>query len=95
MVCFHNDCKSHSDPSIEFAQSMLRAIEKKYGALICAARKDWERRFTGRDPADTCVSVHISARTWRQDRARMFPREVDHAQMASEELASIFELYRR
>ena len=78
MVCFHNDCESHPDLSVEFAQSMLRAIEKKYGALICAARKEWERRFAGRDPADACVSVHISARTWPQDRARMFPREVDH-----------------
>ena len=73
---------------------MLRAIEKKYGALICAARKDWERRFAGRDPADACVSVHISAGTGPEDRARMFPLEVERERVAGEELSSIFELYR-
>lgn len=94
MVCFHNDCESHSDLSVEFAHSMLRAIEKKYGALICAARKEWEHRFAGRDPADACVSVRISAEAWPHDRARMFPLEVDHERAAGEGLGSIFELYR-
>lgn len=95
MVCFHNDCKSHPDLSVEFAQSILGAIEKKYGAIICAARKEWDRRFAGRDPADACVSVRISAGTWPQDRARMFPLEVDHERVAGEESGSIFELYRQ
>lgn len=75
---------------------MLRAIEKKYGALICAARKEWEHRFAGRDAADACVSVRISVGTWPQDRARMFSHEVDHErEWADEESGSIFELYRR
>jgi hypothetical protein len=94
MVCFHNDCKSDPDLSVEFAQSMLRATEKKYGALICAARKEWEHRFAGRDPADACVSVHTSAEAWPHDRVRMFPLEVDHERATGEESGSIFELYR-
>ena len=73
---------------------MLRAIEKKYGRLLCAARKEWERRFAGRDPADACVSVRISAGTGPEDRARMFPRGVDYNRAAAEESGSIFELYR-
>lgn len=73
---------------------MLRAIEKKYGALICAARKEWEHRFAGRDPADACVTVHISAGISPEDRARMFPFEVDDERVAGEEPGSIFELYR-
>jgi hypothetical protein len=57
----HNGHGPNRDISIESARSAVRETEKKYGALISAARKEWEARFAGRDPADACVSVRISA----------------------------------
>jgi len=57
----HNGHGLNGDFSIESARSTVRETEKKYGALISAARKEWEARFAGRDPADACVSVRISA----------------------------------
>jgi hypothetical protein len=72
----HNGYESKGELPGHFAQSILRAIEKKYGALITAARKDWERRFAGCDRTDSCVSVRISACSSPEERSLMFPLEL-------------------
>jgi hypothetical protein len=76
MTQFHNGSDSNAELSCQFARSLLSAIEKKYGALISAARKDWERKFSGRDPADSCVTVRVSAGKSQEEFSRLFPFEV-------------------
>jgi hypothetical protein len=64
---------SHALPT-KLAQTMLQAVQKKYGRLIRTARKDWERRFAGADPSDACVTVRITGSNSREF-ARFFPLE--------------------
>jgi hypothetical protein len=68
------DSESQSDLSRQIAEGMLRAIEKNYGRLITTARKEWERKYAGLDPSDSCVTVRISSGELR-DLSRMFPLE--------------------
>jgi hypothetical protein len=79
MIRFQNGYECNEQVPARLALSVLHTTEKKYGALISAARKDWERRFAGRDPADACVTVRISAGEPQQERSRMFPLQA-HAQ---------------
>jgi hypothetical protein len=79
MTRFHNGCEPNGEFSHHFAKTTVQAIEKMYGALISAARKEWERRFTGRDPADACVNVRISGAEPKEERSRVFPLEVYRA----------------
>lgn len=37
-----------------------KALDQKYGQVMEAARKHWERNFAGKDPSDACVSVRVS-----------------------------------
>jgi len=79
MTQFHNGSDSNGELSCQFARSLLFAIEKKYGALISGARKDWERKFSRRDPADVCVTVRVSAGESQEEVSRLFPFEVYRA----------------
>jgi hypothetical protein len=54
------DSESQGDLSRQIAEGMLRAIERNYGRLVATARKEWERKYAGSDPSDTCVTVRIS-----------------------------------
>ena len=54
------DSESESDLSRQIAEGMLRAIKKNYGRLIATARKEWERKYAGSDPGDSCVTVRIN-----------------------------------
>jgi hypothetical protein len=67
-----NSHGSNSDLSRKIPEGMLRAVDRKFGRLITEARKEWERKFAGSDPSDTCVTVRISAGESR-DLSRMFP----------------------
>jgi hypothetical protein len=66
------DSEPESDLSRQIAEGMLRAIEKNYGRLLATARKQWERKYAGLDPADSCVIVRISTGELR-DFSRMLP----------------------
>ena len=79
MTLFHNGHNPNGECSQQFAYSLLRVIEKKYGALISTARKNWERKFAGRDPADLCVTVRISADESQAERVTRFPRQFSEA----------------
>ena len=45
----------------EMIEGLQRAIDRNYRRLLDAARADWERLFTGKDPSDACVSVRINS----------------------------------
>jgi hypothetical protein len=44
----------------EIITALRHAIDVQYRRFCQAARADWERLF-GRDPADACVTVRVSA----------------------------------
>ena len=67
-----NGYEPKSELPAKLAQAMLQAVEKKYGRLIRAARKEWERKFAGSDPSDACVTVRIGVGE-SHELARMFP----------------------
>ena len=73
----HSGYSLESDFSHENALLVLHAVQKKYGALISAARKDWECRFAGGDPADGCISVRISTAQSDEEIMRVFTLELD------------------
>ena len=50
---------SHSNDA-DLTAPLRNALDQKYGQIIGAARKHWERNFGGKDPSDACVSVRIS-----------------------------------
>lgn len=74
MICLHNGYESSGELPRKFAEVMLRAVGRNHGRLIAEARKEWERRFAGRDPSDACVTVRISGSDSREF-ARLFPLE--------------------
>jgi hypothetical protein len=74
MTCLHNAYEPNGELSRKVAQAMLRTVERNYGRLIAEARKEWERRFAGRDPSDACVTVRVSSTDSRQF-ASLFPLE--------------------
>lgn len=45
---------------IELIEGLQAGIDRKYRRLPEAARADWEHRFAGIDPSDTCVSVRVA-----------------------------------
>jgi hypothetical protein len=53
---------SHSHDA-DLTAPLRNALDQKYGQVIDAARKHWERNFGGKDPSDECVSVRISGNT--------------------------------
>ena len=50
---------SHSQDA-DLTAPLRQALDQKYGQVVDAARKHWERNFGGKDPSDSCVSVRIS-----------------------------------
>ena len=38
---------------------LRHALDSKYRQICELARRDWERLFGGKDPADVCVSVRV------------------------------------
>ncbi len=53
-----------SDP--ELAAGLRTALDGKYGRILEAARREWERSFAQRDPSNACVRVRISGPTVRR-----------------------------
>jgi hypothetical protein len=46
---------------VEILAGLRHALDFRYRRLWEAARADWERLFPGKDPADACVSVRVTA----------------------------------
>ncbi len=53
---------SHSQDA-DLTAPLRKALDQKYGQVIDAARKHWERNLGGKDPSDACVRVRISGNT--------------------------------
>ncbi len=50
----------HRIDDAELISALRNALDGKYGRLVQAARREWERSFRGPDPSDACVSVRIT-----------------------------------
>jgi hypothetical protein len=46
----------------EVIEGLERALDRTYHHLLKTAQRRWESTFTGKDPSDACVSVHIGAK---------------------------------
>jgi hypothetical protein len=44
----------------ETIERLQRAIDCNYRRLFESARREWELRFAGKDPSDTCVKVRVA-----------------------------------
>ena len=49
----------------ELAAGLRNAVDGKYGRILDAARREWERSFARRDPSNACVSVRVAGPTVR------------------------------
>jgi hypothetical protein len=47
---------------IEIAEGFKHALERNFQRLRENARREWESRFAGTDPSDSCVRVRIIAK---------------------------------
>jgi hypothetical protein len=57
---------------IEAIAGFRHGLDLKYQSLCEAARRDWERLFSERDPADACVTVRVTTITSRAVRGSGF-----------------------
>lgn len=48
----------------DMAEGLRKALGKNYARILQAAANEWERRFAGKDPSDSCISIRISG--WSQ-----------------------------
>ena len=44
----------------EVIAGLRHALDSKYRQICKGARRDWERLFGRKDPADSCVSVRVA-----------------------------------
>jgi len=64
----------HRVSDSELAAGLRKTLEGKYGKVLEAARRKWEREFGAiKDPSDASVSVRVSAPK-RKPRAARSPR---------------------
>jgi hypothetical protein len=46
---------------VEITCGLRQALDLRYRQICDSAGADWQRLFGGKDPADACVSVRVSA----------------------------------
>jgi hypothetical protein len=56
----HRKHSQHRTSDAELIAGLRKALDGKYGRILQAARREWERSFARQDPSDACVSVRIS-----------------------------------
>jgi len=72
---------------VEIICGLRQALDLRYRQICDGAGADWERLFGGKDPADACVSVRVSAALSNAIRGAGFPEIAkaidfkDHDQM--------------
>ena len=64
--------KGYEPDRRQLALAMFRTVRQNYGRLISEARKEWERRFAGTDPSDSCVTIRVNGKD-SPEFARFFP----------------------
>jgi hypothetical protein len=47
-------------PNRDAIDGLRQALDLGYARLREAAKNEWERNFTGKDPSDACVSVRVT-----------------------------------
>jgi hypothetical protein len=53
-----NGTKIVSDPR-RFISGLRQALDLNHNRMLTVARREWERRYAGKDPSDACVTVRI------------------------------------
>jgi hypothetical protein len=43
----------------QLVSGLQSSLDKNYSRIFAAAKAEWERRFSGKDPSDACVSVRV------------------------------------
>lgn len=49
-----------SDPR-GFISGLRQALDLNHNRMLTVAKREWERRYAGKDPSDACVTVRISS----------------------------------
>jgi hypothetical protein len=44
-----------------FISGLRQALDLNHTRMLQVAKREWERRYAGKDPSDACVSVRITA----------------------------------
>ena len=65
----------------ELITGLRSALDHSYSRIVKAAGDEWQRRFGGKDPSDSCVSVRISS--GRKGDARRLASRPQLQQLAS------------
>ena len=47
-------------PMRELVSALQQTLARNHQRILAAALSDWERKHAGRDPSDSCASVHIA-----------------------------------
>jgi len=55
------DLQRHDADNRRLIDALRQALDSNYSRLREAAKEQWERDFTGKDPSDACVSVRITS----------------------------------
>jgi hypothetical protein len=55
------DLQRHDAENRRLIDALRQALDSNYSRLREAAKEQWERNFTGKDPSDACVSVRITS----------------------------------
>ncbi|MEY2565122.1 MAG: hypothetical protein QOH88_3315 [Verrucomicrobiota bacterium] len=55
-----NGTKSLSDPR-RFIGGLRQALDLNHNRMLAVAKREWERRYAGKDPSDACVTVRITS----------------------------------
>jgi hypothetical protein len=55
-----NGTKIVSDPR-GFIRGLRQALDLNHNRMLTVAKREWERRYAGKDPSDACVTVRISS----------------------------------
>ncbi|MEP6602977.1 MAG: hypothetical protein ABJB69_03415 [Spartobacteria bacterium] len=45
----------------ELIHGLHRSLDLSYQRLLHTAKEEWDRRFAGKEPSDSCVTVRIAA----------------------------------
>jgi hypothetical protein len=55
------DLQGHEAENRRLIDALRKALDSNYSRLREAAKEQWDRNFTGKDPSDACVSVRITS----------------------------------
>ena len=56
-------------PMRDVVAGLQQTLARNHQKILAAALSDWERKYAGRDPSDSCASVHIAPAPKRSRKA--------------------------